>query len=81
MSKAVRDYMQKHPEKFESFHTESNDRACDYWVYCREPWFNPHLDTQTIHEDTVRETLATMRKVVEGFDNGYCWEALQPTAS
>lgn len=75
MSKSIQQYMDRHPEKFESWHTEDNNaRGLDYWVYCREPYFCPDMETQTIHEDTVRDTLAKMRRVRVGRYNGYCWE-------
>lgn len=78
MSKTIRAYIDKHPDKFESEISieANNERGCDYWVYCKAPWFNPDLETQTIHEDTVKETLAAMRRVIKGKHNGYCWEPL-----
>lgn len=77
MSKTIQDYMNKHPEKFESWHNEDNNaRGLDYWVYCKEPYFDPMTETSTIHEDTVKETLQAMRRVIEGRHNGYSWEAL-----
>jgi len=75
MSKTIQDYMDKHPDKFEEWYTEdNNDRGCDYWVHCREPYFYPSTETSTIHEDTVKETLYAMRHVVKGFHNGYAWQ-------
>ena len=75
MSKSIQQYMDRHPEKFESWHTEDNNaRGLDYWVYCKAPYFCPDMETQTIHEDTVRDTLAKMRRVRVGRYNGYCWE-------
>ncbi len=77
MSKTIQDYIDKHPEKFESWHSEDhNERGLDYWVYCREPYFSPDMETQTIHEDTVKETLVYMRAVIKGKFNGYSWEPL-----
>lgn len=77
MSKLIQNYIDSHPDKFESWHTENNnDRGLDYWVYCKDPYFNPDSETQTIHEDTVKETLAAMRRVIKGRFNGYCWELL-----
>lgn len=74
-SKTLNEYCEKHSDKFESCHSEANnDRGLDYWVYCREPYFNPLSETQTIHEDTVKETLEVLRFVEEGVFNGYCWE-------
>lgn len=75
MSKTIQKYVDANPEKFESWHTEDhNARGLDYWVYCRDPWFSPDMETQTIHEDTVKETLIRMRAVRKGKYNGYCWE-------
>ncbi len=70
-------YIAKHPEKFESWHSEGhNERGLDYWVYCNEPYFCPDTETSTIHEDTVADPLAMMRTVIPGKFNGYGWEAL-----
>jgi len=58
--------MNSHPEKFESWHTEDNNERClDYWVYCKPGYFCPSMECGTIHEDTVKETLAMMRTVIE----------------
>ena len=75
MSKTIQAYIDKHPEKFESWHNEDhNERGLDYWVYCRDPYFSPDMETQTIHEDTVKLALEYMRRVIPGKYNGYCWE-------
>lgn len=73
MSKTIQDYINKHPDKFESWHSEDND-GLDYWVYCRSPYFSPDMETQTIHEYTVKDTLIYMRAVIKGKYNGCCWE-------
>ena len=76
MSKTLNDYIAKHPEKFESWHSEDhNERGLDYWVYCRLPYFCPNEECGTIHVDTVKEALAAMRTVIKGKFNGYGWEA------
>ena len=75
MSKQIQAYIEKHPEKFDSWHTEDhNERGLDYWVYCKAPYFSPESECGTIHEDTVKETLARMRGVIKGEFNGYNWE-------
>ena len=77
MSKTIQAYIEKHPDRFESYHNEDhNKRGLDYWVYCREPYFSPDMETQTIHEDTVKDAMAKMRAVIKGRYNGYCWEPL-----
>ncbi len=75
MSKTIQNYIDRHPGKFESWHSEDNNpRGLDYWVYCREPYFCPSTETSTIHENTVQETIAAMRTVIKGKNNGYSWE-------
>jgi len=75
MSKTIQKYMDANKDKFDSWHSEDhNARGLDYWVYCKEPYFSPMTETSTIHEDTVKETLAAMRTVVKGRHNGYSWE-------
>lgn len=74
MSKTIQAYIDKHPDKFESWHTENNNsRGLDYWVYCKEPYFNPDAESQTIHEDTVQDVLYKMRRVIKGYNTGWCW--------
>ena len=76
MSKQIAKMVADNPDKFmEYWNEDHNERGLDYWVACREPYFCPATETQTIHEDTVRDTLAQMRSVVKGKFNGYCWEA------
>ena len=66
MSKQIKDFIKKHPEKFDSWHTEdNNDRGLDYWVYCKDPYFCPDMECQTIHEDTVKDAMAKMRTVIK----------------
>jgi len=78
MSKAIRDYMAKHPDKFAEYWNEDhNDRYLDYWVICKAPYFSPASETPTIHEDTVKDTLAAMRGVIRGVDAGYRWVAAE----
>ena len=75
MSKQIRAMIAKYPEKFAEYWNEDhNERGLDYWVECREPYFCLDTETPTIHEDTVKDTLAAMRRVVKGKFNGYCWE-------
>lgn len=75
MSKSIQDYIDKHPDKFvEWWNEDHNERGLDYWVVCKEPYFNPLTETSTIHEDTVKETLIAMRSVIKGKHNGYSWE-------
>ena len=77
MSKTIEDYIKKHPDKFDSWHTEdNNERGLDYWVYCKDPYFYPSSETQTIHENTVKETIQAMRCVIKGTYNGYCWDEI-----
>lgn len=68
MSKQIDDYVKKHPDKFESWHIEDNEGpgTKDYWVYCRDPYFSPDMECQTIHEWNVKDTLARMKDVVKG---------------
>lgn len=74
MSKQLDAMIAKHPEKFASWHSEDhNARGLDYWVYCKPPYFSPDMECGTIHEDTVKETLAKMRAVIPGVHNGYGW--------
>ena len=74
MSKTIQNYIDKHPDKFKSWHSEDhNDRGLDYWIYCNNDWFCPRNETQTIHVDTVKEALAEMRHVEQGYYNGWCW--------
>lgn len=74
MSKAIRDYIAKHPDKFlRMWNEDHNERGLDYWVECKAPYFDPLTEVPTIHEDTVKDTLAAMRRVVPGEFNGYCW--------
>ena len=76
MSKTIDNYVKSHPDRLESWHNEDhNERGLDYWVYCREPYFCPDMECGTIHEDTVKETMAKMRTVIKGKFNGYGWEA------
>ena len=76
MSKTIQAYIDKHPDKFESWHSEgNNERGLDYWVYCKDPYFNPDLEGQTIHEDTVAETLKVMRRVIKGRRDDWHWVA------
>ena len=64
MSKQIQVYIDKHPEKFESWHTEDNNaRGLDYWVYCATGYWCPENECGTIHEDTVAETLVRMKTV------------------
>ncbi len=79
MSKQIQDYINKHSDKFESWHTEdNNERGLDYWVYCKSPYYCPDMECQTIHEDTVKEALARMKRVIKGkqvfIDNWSGWE-------
>ena len=77
MSKTIQRYIDKHPDKFASWHREPNIDGAngrDYWVYCKSPYFSPDMETQTIHEANVKETLEKMRGVIKGRYNGYCWE-------
>ena len=75
MSKTIEKYIRANPDKFIRYWNEdNNERGLDYWVECREPYFCPYTETPTIHEDTVKDTLAAMRAVVRGKFNGYCWE-------
>lgn len=65
MSKQIKAYMAKHPDKFESFHTEDNaEIGIDYWVYTTSDYMCPVVECGTIHEDTVKETLVKMRGVI-----------------
>lgn len=71
MSKTIKSYIDKHPDKFEGWHSEdNNDRGTDYWVYCKDPYFSPLTETSTIHEDTVKEAIEVMRGVIIGEYNG-----------
>ena len=64
MSKQIQKYIDKHPEKFESWHNENhNERGLDYWVYTTSDHICPDMECGTIHEDTVAETLSMMRTV------------------
>lgn len=77
MSKTIQAYIDKHQDKFGDWWNEDhNERGLDYWVECKEPYFNPSTECCTIHEDTVKETLAAMRSVIKGKHNGYSWEPL-----
>ena len=74
MSKQIQQYVDAHPDKFESWHTEDNNaRGLDYWVYCKAPYYSPDMECGTIHEDTVKDALAKMRGVEVGEWNGYGW--------
>lgn len=79
MSKTIKDYIAKHPDKFESKISIENNWGeagkHDYWVYCKAPWFSPDTDCQTIHEYNVKDTIAAMRGVTKGKFNGHSWEA------
>lgn len=74
-SKTIQAYIDKHPDKFEGYHREFNDKP-DHWIYCRDPYFSPDMETQTIHEYTVKDALIMMRAVIKGKYNGSCWESL-----
>lgn len=79
MSKTIQDYIKKNPDKFESWHTEdNNDRGLDYWVYCKDPYYSPDMECQTIREDTVKDVMIKMRNVIEGVrkydEYGQWWE-------
>ena len=77
MSKTIQNYIDKHPEKFDSWHREPCDGRLDYWISCRDPYFSPDMEAQTIHEFTVRDAMAKMRAVIKGRFNGYCWESAE----
>ena len=82
MSKTIQDYIDKHPDKFVSWWNEDhNERGLDYWVECKHPYFDPMTEVMCIHEDTVKETLVAMRRVVKGRHNGYSWEAINKDAT
>ena len=77
MSRTIQAYIDKHPEKFEEWHSEAhNERGLDYWVWCREPYFDPDYGMRGIHEDTVKDTLRAMRRVIKGRSNGHEWVPL-----
>lgn len=73
MSKTIQAYIDRHPDKFESWHTEDCDNKTQYWIYCKDPYFSPDMETQTINEFTVRDALILMKAVKEGRFNGYGW--------
>lgn len=77
MSKTIQAMIIANPHKFvKQWSEDHNDRGLDYWVELREPYFVPATETGQIHENTVRETLATMRTVIKGKHNGYAWESI-----
>jgi hypothetical protein len=78
MSKSIQAYINKHPEKFDSWHTEYdgygesyNDHLPSYWVYCKEGWIVPDRECGSIHTKTVKEALRQMREVITVAE----WEA------
>ena len=66
----------ENPDKFLRYWNEDhNERNLDYWVECKEPYFDPLTECAVIHKHTVKDTLAAIRGVIKGKYNGYCWEA------
>jgi hypothetical protein len=70
MSKQIQAMIDKHPEKFDSWHTEfdgygdsHNDHLPSYWVYCKEGYIIPDNECGSIHTKTVKEAVETMRTV------------------
>lgn len=62
MSKTLQKYVDAHPEQVESWHNENhNARGLDYWVYMKPGWYCARTDCGTVHEDTVKETIAALR--------------------
>jgi hypothetical protein len=82
MSKTIKNLVAANPEKFSEYWNEDhNERGLDYWVTCKEPYFNPMTECQTLHEYTVNDMLKAMRGVRKGVFNGHSWEEvyLPPT--
>lgn len=85
MSKQIQAMINRHPDKFDSWHTEydgygesCNDHLPSYWVYCKEGWIIPDKECGSIHTKTVKEALALMKTVesgcfMDGFTSPHHW--------
>ena len=79
MSKQIKAYIAKHPDKFQELHIEdsgNDERGIDYWVYTKAPYFFPTTECGSERTNNVKEMLGLMRTVVKGvLVNNHHWEA------
>lgn len=69
LPKALRDWAEKNPDKFEEGWTEQDgftrDGSWSHWIYLKPGWINTAHEVHLVHEGTVRECLEVLRDSIE----------------
>lgn len=65
--KTLLNYCLKHADKIDEVGREYGNRMygnrSDYWVYTRDGFYSPEMESHTIHEDTIKDTIAVCSNI------------------